>query len=176
LLEYGHGIDLPPGLLIPKASAIAIAKSPKPLARFGFSEGSATFYFDDGSFIKTQLFKDGYPTYQNIFAQFDMSQITTPPPELFTAIEAVLPLSENGGIYLRGDKVQSHHNEEVGAVYSIGGVPQGMCFNGEKLLRVKEHFGQVMFDERDPKRIKVYFQKDKVRGALMGSIELGTSE
>jgi len=169
MLEYAHGIDLPPGLLIPKASAVAIAKAPKPLARFGFSQGSATFYFDDGSFIKTQLFKDGYPTYQNVFARFNLGNLTTPPPELFTAIEAVLPLSESGFVYLRGDKVQSHSSEDVGAVYNVGGIPQGMCFKGEKLLKVKEHFGQAVFDEA----VKgVYFQqRNVIRGVLMGANE-----
>jgi hypothetical protein len=57
IFEYWHGIDLPPwGMALPKPFVQAIAKQTKKLTGFGFSERSVTMYFEDGAWIKTQLY------------------------------------------------------------------------------------------------------------------------
>lgn len=161
LVEYWHGIDLPPGILIPKAAIVALLKIGKPLARFGFSDTSATFYFEDESFLKTQLFKDRYPNYENIFA-LRIGSVTPLPSDFFEAVGVVAGFSEAKWVFLRGDKMQSHEHEEQGAVYDIKGIPQHMSFNHEYLLAVAPHFKNVVFTDR-----AAYFQNERVRGAIM---------
>lgn len=162
IVEYWHGIDLPPGLLIPKAAAVALTKIQKPLARFGFSEASATFYFDDESFLKTQLFKDRFPNYQKVFDGMK-GDIWPLPTDFFAAVEAVAEFSESKFIFLRGDKIQSHEAEEQGATYDLNGIPERMSFNYEYLKQVAPYFKNVVFANGG-----AYFQSDKVRGAIMG--------
>jgi len=165
LLEYWHGLDMPPGiqLLIPRASVNAIIKSDRKLTNFGFSDNSATFFFGNDGFIKTQLFKDQYPNYQAIFAQ-NTGNVSPLPPDFFTGVDAVSPFSENKFIYLRGDKIMSHKAEELGAVYELPGIPDGMSFNHEYLKAVEAHFKNTIFIENK----KVFFSNGMVRGALMG--------
>jgi hypothetical protein len=161
LLEYWHGLDLPPGMLIPKAAIVALLKIGKPLARFGFSDGSATFYFDDESFLKTQLFKDQYPAYKNVFAQRN-GDVQPLPADFFEGVDAVSTFSESKWVFLRGNKVQSHEHEEQGAAYDLNGVPPHMSFNYEYLKGCAPHFKNVVFT-----KTAAYFQNEKVRGAIM---------
>lgn len=162
LIEYWHGIDLPPGLMLPKSAVTALTKINKPLVRFGFSDVSATFYFDDESFLKTQLFKDQYPAYAKVFDQFQGGTVMPLPSDFFAGVEAVASFSDSKFIFLRGDKVQSHEAEEQGATYDLKGVPQHMSFNHEYLIKLAPHFKNVIFTERSAS-----FQNDKVRGAIM---------
>jgi len=53
IMEAWHGVDLPPGLTLPKAFVGPLTKTKKTLAQFGFSNSSATFNFEDGSWLKT---------------------------------------------------------------------------------------------------------------------------
>ncbi|HEX2243008.1 MAG TPA: hypothetical protein VHK27_07115 [Gammaproteobacteria bacterium] len=163
LLEYWHGLPLPAGVLIPKTSAIAIAKCDKKLVALGGSESSVTFYFEDESFIKTQLLKDNYPNYGVIFDQIP-EDLTLLPNDFFAAVEAVKDFTESGFIYLRGDRLQSHRDDGLGASYEINGVPNGFSFNPEFLKSAQPHFfNTVFFDNR------VKFSNDRIRGVIMGS-------
>lgn len=162
MLEYWHGIDLPPGLLIPKAAAVAVTKIQKPLVRFGFSASSATFYFEDESFLKTQLFQDHYPVYSKVFEQ-RVGDVWPLPADFFAGVEAVRGFSESKFIFLRGDKIQSHEAEEHGATYDMKGIPQHMSFNHDYLVAVAPHFKNVVFTDR-----AAFFANEKVRGAVMG--------
>ena len=66
LLEYWHGLDLPSNIPLPKQFVAALVKTKKNLIGFGFSRSSATFYFEDTSWIRTQLYNDEWPDVSNI--------------------------------------------------------------------------------------------------------------
>ena len=68
-MEFWHGIDLPPNLVLPKLFAQAVLKTNKALSGFGFSDRSVTFWFEDGAWLKTQRYSDEYPgqTIQGFF-------------------------------------------------------------------------------------------------------------
>lgn len=163
LLECWHGLDLPPGLLIPKASAVAIAKAGKPLAGFGYSPSSATFYFEDNSFIKTQLFNERFPNYQTVFPA-DCNP--WPLPEgFFTAVHAIENFSRNGVVYFDENVVSSHEHETEASTYQIEGLPHGMAFNSKYLTMLEHAFNKAEF-RKDENR--VIFFGENMRGALMG--------
>lgn len=163
LLEYWHGIDLPPGLLLPKAAVNAILKTPKPLAGFGYSQSSATFYFDDESYIKTQLYDERYPNYESVL---DAPSAPLPLPEdFFTAVAAVEPFSENNVCYFADGAMRSHAIESEGASYEIEGLPFPMAFNMQFLRMVEPSFKQVCFDKEKGKAL---FFGENARGAIMG--------
>lgn len=164
LIEYWHGIDLPPGMLIPKTACIAISKTPKKLAKFGFSQNSATFYFEDGSFIKSQLYSDTYPDYDVLF-----------PPEVnpwplpagfFEGVRNIQSLSDDRIAYFNesGMFVKDAKKNEAGS-YEVEGLKLGQAYNMDYLLAVESVFKQVDFDTNGG---RVFFYGENTRGILMG--------
>lgn len=166
LIEYWHGIDLPPGLLIPKAAMTAVCKTNKKLCRFGYSPNSVTFFFEDNSFIKSQLFSEDYPDYETIFPE---SVNPWPLPEgFFEGIEKLSSLSEDKTVYFLngGLAVKDSQKTESGS-FEVQGLQDGLAFNMEYLLIAKTVFKKVDFDAA-PGTSKAVFFGENVRGALAG--------
>jgi len=163
LLEYWHGIDLPP-MLIPKASAVAVAKAGKPLTGFGYSGASATFWFDDGSFIKTQLYGERYPHYAGIINVEGLNPWPLP-EEFFKAVHAVESFSRNGFVYFNNCSISSRQAEEEAATYEIEGLPEGMGFQAKYLTTLQHAMQKAHFDKDNN---RVFFFGENVRGVLMG--------
>ncbi|MCW2763965.1 MAG: hypothetical protein JWR85_4166 [Marmoricola sp.] len=163
LIEYWHGIDLPPGLMIPKASAMAVAGCPKNLVGFGFTDRSVTFHFEDFSFIKTQLFNDQFPDYARLL---DKECNPWPiPPDFFTAIDTIEEFSDNGLLYFDNNLMKSSRNDSEGATYEVAGLVGGMGFNHKYLKAVQPEFKKAAFD---PAGGEVLFFGDVSRGIVKG--------
>lgn len=166
-VQYWHGLDLPPSLVIPKAAASAILKSGKPLAAFGFGERSITFYFNDESWIKTIRFVEEVADMPSIEEILDTASNPWPlPVGFFEAVEAVAPFSENDLLYFGGGFVSSHCHNEKGAVHELTGVPN-CVFNHKFLTAFKGLIKSIDFAVMDRMGI---FYGDNLRGAIMGAI------
>lgn len=163
LAEYWHGIDLPP-MLIPKASAVAILKAGKALTGFGYSGPSATFWFEDDSFIKTQLFAEQFPNYQPLFNCEGLNPWPVP-DEFYKAVRSIESFSRSGVVYFENGMLASNEQETEASTYKIEGLPEGMGFNAKYLLMVESSFKNVHFDEQSN---KAFFFGENVRGVLMG--------
>lgn len=164
LVEYWHGIDLPPGLLIPKAALQAIIKTPKKLSRFGFSQHSATFFFEDDSFIRSQLYSEPYVKYENIFPE---NLNPWPLPEgFFEGINKIQSLSDDKIVYFdkTGLIVKDAQKKQSGS-YDVEGLKVGLAFNMDYLAIIESVFKQVDFDSGTNKAV---FFGENARGALMG--------
>jgi len=169
LLEAWHGIDLPPGMMLPKCAAVAVAKAGPALTGFGFSPSSATFYFENGAFIKTQLFGERYPHYAGIFEVPGLNAWPVP-PEFFKAVHAVESFSPNGNIFFEGGAVTSNIARDQASTYKVEGLPERMGFSAKLLLSVEHAFKKAHFA---PEANKVVFFGDNLRGVLMG-LDLGS--
>lgn len=163
LAEYWHGIDLPP-MLIPKASAVAIVKAGKALTGFGYSGSAATFWFEDDSFIKTQLFAEQFPNYQPLFNCEGLNPWPVP-EEFYKAVRSIESFSRSGIVYFENGVLASNEQETEASTYKIEGLPEGMGFNAKYLLMVESSFKNVHFDEASN---KAFFFGENVRGVLMG--------
>lgn len=163
IIEHWHGIDLPPGLLVPRASAMAVAKCKKTLTKFGFSNSSVTFYFEDNSFIKTQLYNAKYPDYARLFVPHALAWDI--PPKFFEAVAAINTFSENGTVYFENEIMLSREEEVDATTYKVTGLPDGLVFDCKLLARAKPWFKKAHFD---PVAMKVYFYDDLCRGIIMG--------
>lgn len=140
-IEYWHGIDLPPNLVLPKLFATAVLKANKKLTRFGFSEGSVTFWFEDGSWIKTQRYFDQYPAVDPIL---NVAMYPVDIPEgFFDGVEAVSRHHEHEYVTFTEGRVQSHVSDEIGAQWEVEGLPGGKQFQG-KLLRTIAPFAKQL--------------------------------
>lgn len=164
LVEYWHGIDLPPNLLLPRQAAQAVSKCKKTLTGFGFSETSATFWFEDESFIKTQLYKGDYANYKFVFKNADYSKLQDVPEEFFKAVEYLKPFSKLGNLYFENGFMSSDSNEGEASTYKMPFLPEGAIFSCEYLLTLKPYFKQFYFSDNEK---CVYFNTDVSRGKLM---------
>lgn len=164
LLEAWHGIDLPPGLLLPKSAVMAIVKSKLDLVRFGFSHSSATFFFENGAFIKTQLYGERYPNYQAVLHCDNLNPWPVP-EDFFRAIEAIEAFSPEGNVYFQDGAIFSMLRKDDATTYKIEGLPDGMGFQIKNLNLVKKAFEKVHFEKQEN---KAYFFGGNVRGAIMG--------
>lgn len=175
MLEYWHGIDLPPGLMIPKVAVNAVLKTDKKLKGFGYTaEHSVTFWFEDDSYIKTQLFKDKYPNYEDIFAQ-KAGNVVQFHADLFKAIDAVSPFCKSKEglpskfIHFENDKLCSSKNENIGASFDLPTLPGSMTFDYELLRAIEPYFFNVVVMPAHTVASQFFFSKDRVRGILMGA-------
>lgn len=163
IIEHFHGVDLPPNLLLPKASVQAIVKTKKPLTGFGFSESSATFYFDDGSFIKTQLYKENYPDYQRLL---NVPTNAFPLPQgFFSAVHAIESFSENGQVFFKKGVMHSHPDSGKATTYKVEGLSDDMGFNSKYLIMLELGIKTADFQ---PLQRKMFFFGNDCRGCIMG--------
>jgi len=162
MIEYWHGIDLP-SMLIPRASALAVAKCDKPLVGFGYSGTTATFWFEDGSFIKTRLFENKYPNYK---IALDVEGINAwPLPEgLFQAVKLLEPFCSTGNVYFNEGFIYSDELESQASTYKLEGVPNDTAFNIKRFLNVLPHATSAHFYKEMQ---RFFFFGTNLRGVLM---------
>jgi len=165
ILEAWHGIDLPPNIQIPRSSALAICKTDKPLKAFGFSENSATFYYADDSFIKTQLFSCTYPDLSSILIAESDANAWPLPVDFFEAIDNIASFSNDNTVYFGKNLVKSHADINEGATFELEGSPEGIIFNIGYLKLIKAHAKRIHF-MYNTKGLAVFFG-DGVRGGIM---------
>lgn len=167
IAEFWHGIDLPPGLVIPKVTVNAVAKSHKKLAQLGFSDNSVTFWFEDYSWIKTQMHAEPWPDTTQFFTKPANPKPVT--SKLIEAVEAVGPFTEDGFIYFGNESVASHRDNSVGATHDI----PTLRFSGEapivglKRMLTALTFAKAIDFDADPNYM--YMQGDRIRAVLSKS-------
>lgn len=144
IMQYWHGINLPPGMVIPKVFAAGIAKQTKPITGFGFSWSnepgkisSVTIWFEGGAWIKTQCYQDSWPDISGLLNV--ASYPVDCPKELFEGIDAVSSFNDDSFVTFGDGKVMSHDNDAIGAIYEVAGLQAGKKFNG-KLIKALAPF------------------------------------
>lgn len=167
LVEAWHGLNLPTNVPFPKA-IIPILQSSKKLAGFGMSKTTMTFYLEDGSFIRTQLYAKDWPDMSDLFNKWQSNPIPVP-PDFFKGFEAVKDFSRNGMVYFKDGKISSHAEDNAGAEFEVEGLKFGPVYSAKYIAILKEMATKIDFyvpAERNSKLLA--FTGDKVRGILMG--------
>jgi len=143
VLQYFHGVDLPPAMVLPKTFTAAVAKVTKPFVGFGFSWGgdgtvaSVTFHFEGGAWIKTQCYQDRWPDVGAVL------NVNSHPAEtltgLFDAVEAVSKFTDDDWITFGDNMVMSHTDQGAGAIYEVQGLQGGKRFKGKLIKDVSPY-------------------------------------
>jgi hypothetical protein len=161
-----------PALSFPKPAAVAIANAKKPLSGFGFSRTSATFYFEDGSWYKTQLYGEQWP---DIDALFDAPCFPGEVPDRIVRSrrrDRKLQQGRRGSLSRRKaeDDVRqlrrtlAGNGPTYGATYEVPGL-QGKHSFSAKLLRLIEPVCQsIDYTSADD---RAFFMGGNVRGVIM---------
>lgn len=163
LLEYWHGTDLPDGLLIPKSAALAVGNCDLELKGFGFSSSSLTFYFENGAFIKTQLYSERYPDYSKHF-EIEKYNWWHVPKEFFEGLKALEPFGK-GYAYFENETLYSDESKELASSYKVEGLPEKMVFNIKQLLSLRTWISEIHFESE---KHKILFKGGNCRGVCLG--------
>lgn len=166
IMEAWHGIDLPPGLTLPKSFVAPLTKTKKALSRFGFSNSSATFYFDDGSWLKTQTYADVYPDLNTLLNK--EANLWSIPDKFFEAITALEPFSDDGNIYFDDGYLRSHPSENIGASFEITGIPKGVVYPAKYLKILNGLANKIDFVTIHGNSYCLTFQGNSARGIIAG--------
>jgi len=168
LLEYWHGLDLPSNVPLPKEFVKALTKQKKNLTGFGFSNSSATFYFEDGCWLRTQLYADEWPDISRILNR--EANLWSIDPNFFKALDSIAPFSEDGNVYSRLNLLCSHADEGVGATYECNGIPAGFVYPIKQLIIMKPYVKSIdyMCNGIADSTYCLYFSGDECRGIISG--------
>jgi len=169
MLAYWHGIDLPP-IALPKAFTQAICAIKKKITGFGFSGSSCTFWFEDSSWIKTQLFAEPWPDIDRILGttQQLIDQMTDIPPKFYESLRTIEDFAVNGKekgfvtFIKNGIKVG---NDDTSATFDIKGLPEGYSFRIKYLKMIEHCIAKIAFHQK-----QAYFYSGNICGTIMGMI------
>ncbi len=164
LAEYWHGLDTPPYWVLPAATVDALLKiDGKKLTGLGFSGRSATFHFDDESWLKTQLFEDKWFTPEKVWNESDPALAEAVPETFFDALNTLNSFTDSGfvslkdGLIVNSNKLVDAAEIEVPGLKASAGmkIRNGLLF--KKIAKTMQPFtgGRAMF-----------FYGDNVRMAL----------
>lgn len=168
LMEAWHGLDLPPNVPLPKQFVAALVKQKKNLVGFGYSNCSATFYFEDGCWLRTQLYSDEWPDVSRILNR--EANLWSIDPGFFKSLEAVMPFSEDGNIYSDTNLLKSHPDDGVGATFECNGVPKGFVYPAKQLMLMKPYCKKIdyMASGIHDSSYCLVFEGDTCRGVISG--------
>ena len=166
LVEAWHGLNLPTNVPIPKA-IIPVLLSSKKLVGFGSSPSTVTFYLEDNSFIRSQLYAEAWPDISHVT---DKPSSPIPvPKDFFKGLEAIGAFSANGMVYFKDNLLKSHDNEGSGAEFEVEGIKQGPVYSIKYLSIIKDMADKIDFYvPAERKSLMLSFTGPKVRGILMG--------
>lgn len=165
VIEYWHGLNLPPGISLPKA-LVEPLNCKKKLAQFGYSQSSVTFYFEDGSWIRSQLYNETWPDMSIVL---DRKANAWPlPGDFFKGIEAVNPFGQ-GMIYTRDGSLHSHAEPGQGASFECPGIPPGLIFVERQMALLKPWIKTIDFFATTTNGMQCFLAfGNNVRAAIAG--------
>jgi hypothetical protein len=174
LVEAWHNISFPPGLLIPKKSVEIITKVKAPIIGFGFSQDqfgaplSLTLHYDEGAWIKTQLYQAVYP--EAVSGVINAPTTYYPlSPSVFDAVATIEPLATSF-IYFDKGEVRTNAIEGEGASFSAFGLPNRRCFDLKKFKSMQPYATHIDFNSQ-PDRVKWFGRAGSItiRGVVAGA-------
>lgn len=172
LVEYWHGEDSPPYWVLPAATVDALIKIDKKLVGLGFSGNSATFHYEDESWLKTQLYNDKWPQTENVWKDSDLTGSVPVPETFFAAVNTLSGLTDAGFVMMQEGKLVTTNKLTDASEMDVIGLPAGPTLKIKNLLMVAK-LAKTMHIVSDSSRV-IYFYGDKTRMAI--SIAVGAEQ
>lgn len=166
LIEAWLGVDLPLTANIPLAAIKAVTSQNTHPSKVLMDERSITFMYDNGRWIKTQLYESEWPLLERI-----LNVSCTPreiPKDFFAGIDAITKFTDNGRVYFRDGKMCSSPSDKEGATYEVEGLPEKGLYKAEAVKLLAGVATSADFDRYPETAI---FYGENVRGAVIGMRE-----
>lgn len=182
VIQIWHGVKPLPDLALPKESAVSIAKHPSVLTGLGLGLGTATFWYEDGSFIRTCLFDVKSPNWNGILEQKIIKEPTPVTQELFDIVKSMLPFLKESLTSTVDANVVSFEEDKVWAGKSAQSNFASYDFPLSPINDFSVNAQYIlMFDNLatgcvvDSFETKLFFYGKNVRGVLAGFKDRGRS-
>ncbi len=153
ILQAYHGLNMPT-MMLPKRFCNTVVKSGKTIVGMGHGPSSFTVFFNDNSWLKTQLM-DAEPlpyskvcTYTGAFATM---------PDIWEALDNVMPFRGNTDAVNMRDRFIATET----ASYDCDGWTHICRINADYLKSCRQHIENYAIDNG-----KFYFYKGNVRGVI----------
>lgn len=160
IVEYWHGINLPQ-MLVPKLFITALTKINKNIVSFGFSPTSLTVYFEDTSWLKTQLYNERYPDCDSVLSKPHSPQLL--PVGFYEAFNTIVSFVKDGRIFIKKNRVQTDAIDELGASYEVDGLDANVAYSARQLKLLDGCIKTIDFKGHNGVS---YFYGDNLRGAI----------
>lgn len=164
MVEAFHGVHMPAGLLIPMSFFDIVAKVPMTITRYGFTpDRSLTIYFENGAWLRTQLYLEPVPNIGKYLDDINMQRLTELPANFWEACDAVVPHSLDKGVFFDNNRVMSHETDAAGAQHDLD-VPFRKLLSYTMLSKFRNYCTTADFVSYED---RVVLGSDKVRGIVM---------
>lgn len=164
VVEHWLGVPFPLPVSIPKSAIIELLRIGEEPTTLQLSEGSATFTYENGGWLRTQTLEQTWPDLEKIFTQG--GDLTPLPEGFFEAVAALSPfVDEQGRIFLLNEKVSTAPEAEEGTVMELPSLIGGSCFNHKHLLSLEPVVKTIALDLYPRPCL---FTGENLRGAIVG--------
>jgi hypothetical protein len=165
IIQRKHELDLPPiQVVLPKRFIDLVCKHIFPVVGLGYNPGhSLTVWFEDGSFIKGNVFTEKWPNINHAFPnEFNLWPI---PVGLFEAVKSCSDFGDDNNVVFSETSISSYPVKATSATVEFEGLPTGTRIYSGKMIQLVEPY-MLHADFSFPDRF--YFEGDNVRGVIMG--------
>jgi DNA polymerase III sliding clamp (beta) subunit (PCNA family) len=165
LFEYWLGFQFPARINIPAAAVRELLRLGESPTSMQVSDNRATFHFDSGRWLTTQLDVNAWPETEALLSRESSQQNF--PDGFFDALESIEPfLDEFGTVHFMGDRMAtSAQPDKEGTTVELEGLPAAGCFNGRQLLRLKGAVDTIDFSSYPAPSL---FYGPQARGLVVG--------
>lgn len=161
LMQYWHGNDLPPNLILPRPFVKAVASQFKSLKAFGWTqEHSVTFWFEDNSWYKTQVYQDKYPDVNKLLDV--TSSAAEAPATLWEGCAQIAEFDEYEWIEFKSGEITSGT-----ASWPVEKLQGYKKFDYKQIKKVIPYITKI---DLTTYQDRAFFFGDKVRGVAMGIV------
>lgn len=177
-VQVFHGVNPLPDIALPKETALSISKHTSKLVALGLGPGTATFWFEDSSFIRTSLHDIKCPAIDRTLERKKVCDPTPVNASLFEAVRTMAPfvsakLAETGNanaLTFSEGKVWAgmYENPNVASFEYPDSPIKDVTINSEYLLMFEGIAESVVCDEFE-RRIYFYGQRFRAVIATMGN-------
>lgn len=157
---YWHGISFPE-IAVPAQFVEAVLRVPMPPVSFGFTPGqSITFWYENGSFIRSQLYAEGFPDVSRAIPEH-YEGCAPVPAGMFAALEKLLPFvgKDTRAVYFIDNAIMSSDDETHVDCEGVGDIEYGIDI--DRLLKLK---GRITHMDANAERTRFY--GENFRGVL----------
>lgn len=140
LIESKHETQLSRNILISQKAAKLVTNVRSELTYICVNEKVVNFIFENGNFIQTELEKDNFPQYEQVFEISSGVQKIEIPVKFRVAAKAIASLTTDEHVFFKNGRLATTENEENESLYKIEGLPDNLGFNSKELVKVCNHF------------------------------------
>jgi DNA polymerase III sliding clamp (beta) subunit (PCNA family) len=138
-LEHWLGYHFPVRVNIPGSAIRELVRIGESPVSMQMEAERVVFHYKDGQWLSTQVLTQPWPDASALLQKLSMKGHRKPSEELWEAIEAVVPFSDEiNRCFFKGDHVSTTADaDKSGTSVKVKDAPAAGCFNGKQLLALR---------------------------------------